>query len=159
MNGPPIMAGFLRAEMCTCGADTNDCMIFRCEFAIYIAADAGGIKYGHAYHWLKSGSARIFCFKNNFLLVIYSPLKIRRSPGFELFMSPSSEPCEEAQGGTTIETDTRLRVGRAIAKTEEEVVQELMKQIKNIELLSRERRKIGVLALWIPSSVHGAGRH
>jgi len=32
--------------------------------------------------------------------------------------------------GTAIETDTRLRVGRAIAKTEEEVAQELMEQLK-----------------------------
>lgn len=44
-------------------------------------------------------------------------------------------PEEEERGtfwrGTTIETDTRLRVGRAIAKTEEEVAEELMKQLKD----------------------------
>jgi hypothetical protein len=43
-------------------------------------------------------------------------------------------PEEDARGtfwrGTAIETDTRLRVGRAIAKTEEEVAQHLMAQLK-----------------------------
>jgi len=33
--------------------------------------------------------------------------------------------------GTALETDTRLRVGRAIAKTEEEVAEELMNQLKD----------------------------
>ena len=33
--------------------------------------------------------------------------------------------------GTAFETDTRLRVGRAIAKTEEKVAPVLMKQIKD----------------------------
>src|SRR5437588_2174747 len=41
---------------------------------------------------------------------------------------------EEARGsfwrGTTIEIDSRLRIGRALAKTEEEVALELMTQLK-----------------------------
>lgn len=45
-------------------------------------------------------------------------------------------PEEERRGtfwrGTAIDTDTRLRVGRAIAKTEEEVAPELKKQIKEL---------------------------
>ena len=44
------------------------------------------------------------------------------------------KPEEEARGtfwrGTAIDMETRLRVGRAIAKTEEEVAPQLMKQIK-----------------------------
>src|SRR5215204_29833 len=43
-------------------------------------------------------------------------------------------PEEDERGtfwrGTAIETETRLRVGRAIAKTEEEVAQKMMEQIK-----------------------------
>jgi hypothetical protein len=43
-------------------------------------------------------------------------------------------PEEDERGtfwrGTALETDTRLRVGRSIAKTEEEVAQELMKQLQ-----------------------------
>src|SRR5689334_19550358 len=69
MNGPPSIAGFLSAAMCTCGAATNDCMIFRCEFAIYIAAVAGAIRLDHAYHWLYSGSTTTFGFKNTLSVV------------------------------------------------------------------------------------------
>src|SRR6185503_13423927 len=64
MNGPPIIAGFLSAALCTCGADTNDCMIFRCELATYIAAVAGAIRLDHAYHWLYSGSTTTLGFRN-----------------------------------------------------------------------------------------------
>jgi hypothetical protein len=71
MNGPPIIAGFLRAETCTCGLETKDCMIFKCEFVMYIAAEAGGIKYGDAYHWLNNGSAMTFCLKKSFWLGIH----------------------------------------------------------------------------------------
>ncbi|NOT61481.1 MAG: hypothetical protein HOP19_14785 [Acidobacteria bacterium] len=43
-------------------------------------------------------------------------------------------PEEEERGtfwrGTALETDTRLRIGRAIGKTEEEVAPALMAQIK-----------------------------
>src|SRR5215217_5542196 len=70
MNGPPSIDGFLRAATCTCGLATNDRMIFRCELATYIAAEAGGIRYGHAYQELNKGSATTFCLKKTFSLVI-----------------------------------------------------------------------------------------
>src|SRR5262245_8540466 len=59
------------------------------------------------------------------------PLDIRRSQGRKKGRKEEPERGTFWRG-TTIETDTRLRVGRAIAKTEEEVAQELMKQIKRL---------------------------
>src|SRR4029450_8522299 len=57
------------------------------------------------------------------------PLDLRRPQGRKKGL-----PEEDARGtfwrGTAIETDTRLRVGRAIAKTEEEVARQLMAQLK-----------------------------
>src|SRR5688500_7627608 len=57
MKGPPIMAGFFSAATWICGALTKDAITFTCAFAVYMAAVAGGIRYGHAYHPLTSGSA------------------------------------------------------------------------------------------------------
>ena len=57
------------------------------------------------------------------------PVDVRRPQGRK-----RGQPEEEARGmfwrGTAIDMDTRLRVGRAIAKTEEEVAPQLMEQIK-----------------------------
>ena len=38
------MAGFLSAETCTWGALTNNCMIFKCRFAMNIAEVYGAIR-------------------------------------------------------------------------------------------------------------------
>src|SRR3954471_8604213 len=60
MNGPPIIAGFFSAATWICGVATNELITFTCEFATYIAAVAGAIRYGHAYQRLISGSAATF---------------------------------------------------------------------------------------------------
>src|SRR5437588_12483272 len=58
-----------------------------------------------------------------------APLDLCRTQGRK-----RGKPEEEARGtfwrGTAIDMDTRLRVGRAIAKTEEEVAPQLMQQVK-----------------------------
>src|SRR6185369_321672 len=63
INGPPTISGLFRAETWTCGVLTNDSMILRCQLAIYIAAVCGGIRCGHAYQLLTSGSAITFAFR------------------------------------------------------------------------------------------------
>lgn len=43
-NFASSIAGFLRPTTCICGAEINDCIFFRCELAIYIAAVAYGLR-------------------------------------------------------------------------------------------------------------------